>query len=990
MSVATRPPTSVIIYTTANTGALTARLQQQAAASSFALTFTPLTAHSEHRASMAPILVACQNAVDAAQCVRSHALQQQPVYWLLMHPVDADIPALGKGHRVVHWQHGDTLLALLETRQAALNMHTEARASAAKEALLASTVGELSLVLHANATVKSVNPALSDMLGVTPAQVVGRPWQECLEVASPSAIARINTALKHTCHSRSMTRLASFPVRHQQTISVLDGLTGTLEGGDSLLILRQVATLPAAGFSQTSLQHSAPLSLLLINPDNLSDINSQFGRDVGDAVMTQILARLTAALRHDDVASRYSGAVFSAYLPATPQAQGETLASRIIQLLSSEPYTPSGIRVSFSVGLASLPPEDNLDAESPLELFRRANSALQAARSVGGGRLVIWQPHHDVSLLANLDRMSGKYSHTCDDDFRLMALQWEIIRLLGNATDLATLGDQLCQAVHQGLPCYYAALYVQQPTTLQRIAESGSHSQLPAVVTHWLQQALTASATNTEVTSVAEAYNLSGACIRLDTRQRRQGVLVICWQNTADSLAQRNLSQLNQVSANLAAALDRLNLLATATQRTHAVPAADKHELIYASASMRTLLQQVQLVAPTDASVLLVGESGTGKEVIAQQLHRHSPVATRPFVTVDCSTLVGPLMESELFGHRKGAFTGAVSDQPGKIVQADGGTLFLDEIGELPLDIQAKLLRFVQEKTFIPVGDQRVRRVNVRLILATNRDLEQEVALGRFRADLWYRINVFTLTLPPLREREGDPITLARHFLAIFSEQYAKPIVGISEQAAQRLVQHTWPGNVRELRNCMMRAVILCDGPHLQADHLPLPGEPDRATVAQDAPPVAATATPTEQPALAELFAGLTEQLTAAVDSAQHHSPTVSASAWLEQIWLQQCLEKWGSLYQVAQHLQQSESTLRRHHAKLMEQTIHCPALTRLTPRCRDLLSRMLQTDNPALLWPRIAAILNQIVLAQQATQQTKARLLNVTQPTLRKLIRQQ
>ena len=208
-------------------------------------------------------------------------------------------------------------------------------------------------------------------------------------------------------------------------------------------------------------------------------------------------------------------------------------------------------------------------------------------------------------------------------------------------------------------------------------------------------------------------------------------------------------------------------------------------------------------------SCLIRGESGTGKNVLARWLRANSPRAEAPFATVNCPALSGDLMTSALFGHRKGAFTGAIADVAGKVQEAEGGTLFLDEVGELTAEAQARLLRFLNDRTYERLGEARERQADVRLIAATNRDLEAEVRTGRFREDLFYRLNVITLTLPPLRERPEDVLLLAHHYLALFSRKQGRPSLRFRADAEQAMLAHGWPGNLRELRNAVERAVIL-------------------------------------------------------------------------------------------------------------------------------------------------------------------------------------
>jgi NtrC-family two-component system response regulator AlgB len=244
-------------------------------------------------------------------------------------------------------------------------------------------------------------------------------------------------------------------------------------------------------------------------------------------------------------------------------------------------------------------------------------------------------------------------------------------------------------------------------------------------------------------------------------------------------------------------------------------------DLTTSEPAMEKALDLAFKAAATPATILLLGESGTGKSVVARALHEKSPQRENAFVTVSCPSLSRELLESELFGHVKGAFTGAVNDKLGKVALANGGTLFLDEIGELPLEIQPKLLRLLQEKEYERVGEAKTRRANVRVISATNRNLEKAVQEGRFREDLYYRLHVIAVPIPPLRERPGDLLKIAERYLQFFSEQCGKRINGFSREAEAVLQQYTWPGNLRELRNVIERTVILSDTGEI--DRLDLP-----------------------------------------------------------------------------------------------------------------------------------------------------------------------
>ncbi|MBZ6078870.1 sigma-54-dependent transcriptional regulator [Microvirga puerhi] len=230
------------------------------------------------------------------------------------------------------------------------------------------------------------------------------------------------------------------------------------------------------------------------------------------------------------------------------------------------------------------------------------------------------------------------------------------------------------------------------------------------------------------------------------------------------------------------------------------------------SASFRNVLRQITEVCESRATVLLEGESGTGKELVARAIHYNSPRRLRPFVAVNCAAIPENLLESELFGHVKGAFTGALAARQGRFAAADKGTLFLDEIGDMPLSIQAKVLRAIQEQTFEPIGSNRSVHVDVRIIAATHKDLRRLIDAQEFRADLYYRLNIFPIALPPLRDRPGDILLLARQFLNSFAADMGKRLIGFTSSAEAAMAGYSWPGNVRELQNCVQRAVIVARG----------------------------------------------------------------------------------------------------------------------------------------------------------------------------------
>ncbi len=305
-------------------------------------------------------------------------------------------------------------------------------------------------------------------------------------------------------------------------------------------------------------------------------------------------------------------------------------------------------------------------------------------------------------------------------------------------------------------------------------------------------------------------------------------------------------------------------------------------EIVGNSPALLALLQQVDQVARSDATVLISGETGTGKELIARAIHKFSGRKERALVKVNCAAISAGLVESELFGHVKGAFTGAIEKRIGRFELADGGTIFLDEVGELPLETQVKLLRVLQEHEFEPVGSSQSTEVDVRLIAATNRDLPAAVRAGRFRDDLFYRLNVFPIHVPPLRERPSDIPSLAWFFVSQFARRFGKTVEAISQETMDRLSQYSWPGNVRELQNIIERAVVLSHGPMLSLGKEQIWGpetNSNKALAAAAAP--GATALPLGLPALAPNSSSPEQPQTLAEIQRRHVLEVLEQASWI-------------------------------------------------------------------------------------------------------------
>jgi Nif-specific regulatory protein len=339
--------------------------------------------------------------------------------------------------------------------------------------------------------------------------------------------------------------------------------------------------------------------------------------------------------------------------------------------------------------------------------------------------------------------------------------------------------------------------------------------------------------------SLLAAETLSLLAVPLSVFERILGLIYLDTGNPTARLDQDHLELMTAVAAISAVALENarhVERLEDENQRLKAEINIE-HNMVGESAPMRTVYRFVSRVASSDSTVLITGESGTGKELVARAIHRNSPRVQKPFVAINCAALTETLLESELFGHEKGAFTGALQQKKGKLEVADGGTVFLDEMGELAPALQAKLLRVLQEREFERVGGTRSVRIDVRVIAATNRDLTESVKSGTFRQDLYYRLNVVSIEMPPLRQRRDDIPLLSSYFAARAAERSKRHVLGVSPEARACLVNYDWPGNVRELENAIERAVVLGSSDFILPEDLPEAVletvQPAGATIAQ-------------------------------------------------------------------------------------------------------------------------------------------------------------
>ena len=589
-----------------------------------------------------------------------------------------------------------------------------------------------------------------------------------------------------------------------------------------------------------------PLALLLVNPDDFAAVNETHGHETGDRAVREIADRLRSTGRQRFLVSRYGGATFTAILPGLPAREAERVAAGLLTRLSSPALLEGTVELEFSIGLAMLEPDDDRIAH-PSDLVRRADQALSAAKRRGGNTIVTWDARTGTGQAESFDRMAGIFTGNVTKDYRNMMLLWDTIKVVAANETLDQLAEQTVRRLFEVLRPDGIGLFTPgddgeldllrgltrsagRPGVLSRLETLAIDPSRKALIRQALAEGLPCEAllplTATE-DSPGGSSEPTQHChaVPLMAGGEPLGALFIEWRTGPMRLDASDLVFLSGLGLQIAMAWDRARLSELEAKRQEHEKrqlraelkelrqAVRQARLVYRSPQMEQLMGTVRRVANADATILVTGPSGTGKELLAHTIHELSDRRGKPLVIVDCGAIPTTLIESELFGHERGAYTGAQNRRPGRLVEADGGTVLLDEIGELPLEVQSKLLRFVQEKQFTSVGGTGRREVDVRILAATNRDLAVEAAAGRFREDLYYRLNVVHLAVPPLRERTGDIMFLARHFLEIYSVQYQKNLQGISTEAGQCLLEYDWPGNVRELQNRFMQAVLLCEGP---------------------------------------------------------------------------------------------------------------------------------------------------------------------------------
>jgi diguanylate cyclase (GGDEF)-like protein len=790
---------------------------------------------------------------------------------------------------------------------------------------------------------------------------------------------------------KSLLGLAAAFGAHARALSrtAFDPVTGLPERADFLAEL-EAALLRAR-------RDGLPVVLLLLGPEDFGWVNERLDRRSGDRVLREIATALRAGLRSTDHVARYGGATFTAVLPDTSAETGAQVAQNIVCRLGEQRYHSEILRLEFSAGVAAAGPDDLVDAH---ELIRRADQALSAAKRGSAGNVRLWEKGSDVESASSLDRLQGIFTGDKSKDYRNMRLLLEAVAVVASCTEPAELAASFSERLLE-------ILHARRAGVLERRRDGGfdvlgglersEDGKRPFAATERDLALLERACRDGDF--IGESGNGAGElslfALPLLLQKRCLGGILLEVSPFSLSFEGSDRRFLDALASEMAVALDRARLIGRERDNerrekerlqaevTDLRRVAHGSRLAYRSPEMDTLLATARRVARTDATVLITGESGTGKEVLALTLHELSARHERPVVVVDCSAISPTLIETELFGHERGAFTGAHARKLGRLAQADRATLFMDEIGELPLDLQSKLLRFVQEKQFTPVGGVGVRKVDVRIIAATNRDLRARVLEGRFREDLYHRLNVVRLHVPPLRERRDDILHLARMFLQQFAALYRRPAHRFTPAAERALEEHAWPGNVRELQNMVLTSVLFCDGPEVDVSDLQGFESARARTSPESATAAAADATAAADPEL-RLRKALQAAISSAIGSDKAPAPI---GKWLaEDLVLGADRVAGGVSRRAAELLGLPETTYRRQLQTAMQRRAAGLAVrSPWWPAVASVLEKLILEHPPNVdvcEWAE-TCLLVEIESAAGGSPRTAAALLGVTEPTL-------
>lgn len=803
-------------------------------------------------------------------------------------------------------------------------------------------IGNALVFINEEGNVTDLNIDAEDMLGRSRRVTRGEPWQDLFAMIGESTVQKITAAL----HSNEVVKLAPF-INHTQggKPCLMDGIVGPMDQG-GVLILRSLSEIsdPIEALpSANELMTSVGAERLAPSESSMCQLLIARQPDADRETLEEMSVLMNQQLRSTDLVSFYSSSHLSVSMPYTSLDDGRLIAHSLLKKLKTQFDTDAG---QFSIGLSFSTPGD----QQPFELFRRAAWGLKVAQDSGGGRVIAWNDEIDMPDTVSQDQKQREYHD--------LVLLWNVLNVVAKTGDLGEANTKLCSHLQRSFELNLVGLVKPTSNGLVAIAASTDQGQHDIDISKF-------GLTQSDYDVIQELLSSSKSQQQLGNRFFccLNSELVVVLDGDAP-LSSDNIDFLQTLLAYYAAGLNRFEL-------PEQEPAANTGQILFESSQMKSLMENVELVAETDATVLIVGESGTGKELIARRIHERSTRRDMPFIIVDCGAVVSSLIESELFGHKKGAFTGADRDFSGRLKEADGGTVLLDEIGELPPDVQVKLLRYVQDREIAAVGSSQYETVNTRIIAATNKDLKVLSEAGEFRQDLYYRLNVFSVDTIPLRERGDDISLLAQHYLELYAKQYGKAILGFTPDARRALKQYDWPGNIRELTNVINRAVILCKDSNLSTIHLGLFPEPERHAVENEA-------------------ASISGILARLVDRSLEEGVVPPIAQWLEEDLIYFALNRNAEvLNRAAVDLGIPESTLRRKVQKLKDQ--YGPSEPQRPDYWRrsflDLSPMFLELEDPDGYLARCTALLLEDLEMRNLGRKDAANLMGVSLPTYRRMV---
>ena len=801
---------------------------------------------------------------------------------------------------------------------------------------------------------------------------------------------------------------------------------------DNALLIDPLTCLPSrtkfqSQVAQLCQQHNN-VSVLMVHANEFHNINKKYGHEQGDKVIWEISQHLLENIRESDLVSRFGGALFAVGVPYHLQNEVISLGTKIQQALQQPLYLSGELSLGFDIGIGEVSAQEPFasQVERVANVINKADQALKASQIKSMPSVTLWQHEKMDTYNQQADYIGGIFTADTATDYRNMLLLWDISNIIAAQNQFEALLPSVAQRLAQTFDfefCGIIEVSEQSEFTHHTLFEMNENSDALEVNQLPLSE-------DTMITRCVEAVANTGQTQQMETASSvaftapldEKGKLCFFLSGNKEQFYISHDSQMliAALTKQLGRALNRAKLekqlnaqLEQQKQQLQNELAELKSGLLssnmfYCSQAMEQLMKQAKRAAMTDTTTLIIGESGTGKERLVHSLHSMGSRRDRPLVVVDCGAIPETLIESELFGHVKGAFTGAQQSSKGRVHEADGGTLMLDEIGELPLQMQTKLLRFVQEKQFTPVGGSKTESVDVKIIAVTNRELEQEVLKGNFRQDLFYRLNVLTLRTPPLRERPDDIPLLAKHFLQRFAKQFGHAPKALSSSALQHMLVYPWPGNIRELENRLMQANLLTDDQTIEwqdfriSHQQPAPLSRSEVTtnsslLPQTPQPLAEVSTlpeaASEKPTQGQFLQNLKDIFIAQVNSlvGQQDLISIPLGKWLEECTVLMTYQQLdNSVKLTAGRLGISLSTARRKidKAKGSEQISNVlrQGFTHSMQDCLMLVARgevNLGQDSMALLQLHL---LDALLTLTSLNMTTVAALLGISEPTMYKL----